>query len=519
MLDRKKRSIIIGISIIVIICIFVFSIFIFYEFFYEEKKPIINESEIFQIDDRISPLTPPAVGFEIHRIRKHGIEEVMRKRGSAWKKQPSFSFNLTINDISSENPSFTGWDTGYRGWEQFAAIDEDQGLINIELTIFDIEQKLFRTTNIEAEKIELQFNSKEGRWTGDDYVDDRDGYGHFNGENYEVWFDISLKDYDGDGIPYWTEVNILKTDPMKDDSKIDSDEDGIPNTWEWKWGYPTNVSNNHSYLDPDFDGLDNIEEYKMEKWLASPFQPEIYIEVDFMQGKIFGPDYVFWEESQQLLIEKFSLRRYERARNTSNSISVHIDDGRMGGGGEYFDNIDVYIDQASGIISEYYKYHFDDDRKGIFRYLVMVFDAGWAHPQDYKGWYDVMAVGASPNFLLKLFRGFNIEPRMRRIVQSIQVMHETGHTCNLIDYCEGIDNASKEAIDYWRNYQSCMNYHWMYRPAPHLRILWGKDYGLLLDYSDGRRNETGHPDCDDWKQLDISYFQKSSHMIEGIETL
>ena len=86
---------------------------------------------------------------------------------------------------------------------------------------------------------------------------------------------------------------------------------------------------------------------------------------------------MFWEESQQLLIEKFSQRQYKRARNTSNSITVHIDDGRIGGGGEYFDHYGEYINQASGIISEYYKYNFDDDRKGIFRYLVMVFDAGW----------------------------------------------------------------------------------------------------------------------------------------------
>ena len=504
---------------LVVICVIVFSVFIYYEFFHKEEEKIISEPAVIQIDDRISPLTPPAVGFEIQRIRKHGIEEIMRKKGNSWKKQPNFSYNLTINSMKSESLSFSGWDTWYGGWEPIGAIDEDQEFVDIEFTIFETEQRFLRKTNIEVEKIELQFNSKEGRWTGDDYFGDPDGYGHFNGENYEVWFDIRLKDYDGDSIPYWTEVNILNTDPKVDDSQLDPDEDGIPTTWEWKWKYPHNFSDNHSFLDPDYDGLDNIEEYKMEKWLASPFQPEIYIEADFMYGKTFGPDYVFWEESQQLLIEKFSQRQYKRARNTSNSITVHIDDGRIGGGGEYFDHYGEYINQASGIVSEYYKYNFDDDRKGIFRYLVMVFDAGWAHPQDYKGWYDVMGVGASPNFLLKLFRGFNIEPRMRRLVQSIQVMHETGHTCNLIEYCQGIDNASKDAIDYWKNYQSCMNYHWMYRPAPHLRILWGKDYGLMLDYSDGSRNETGHPDCDDWSQLDISYFQKSAHLIEGIEIM
>jgi len=506
-------------TVLIVVILIALGIYLYFEYFTEEEK-IKEENEIIkEIDDRISPLTPPAVNFEIQRIRKHGIEEVMRKKGTSWRKQPSFSYNLTIDGKGSEKLSFTGWDTWYRGWEQFAPIDDDQEYVDIQFTIFETEQRLLQKTVNEVEKIVLEFNSKEGRWTGDDYFEDKDGYGHFNGENYEVWFDVRLKDYDGDGIPYWTEVNKLNTNPMIDDSNLDPDMDGIPTTWEWKWGYLHNLSDNHSFLDPDFDGLDNIEEYKMEKWLASPFQPEIYIEADFMKGKTFGPDYVFWEESQQLLIEKFSQRQYPRARNTSNSITVHIDDGRMGGGGEYFNHYGEYMEQASGILSEYYKYHFDDDRKGIFRYLVMMYDAGWAHPQDNKGWYDAMGIGASPYFLLKLFRGFNIEPRMRRIVQSIQVMHETGHTCNLIDYCQGIDNASKEAIDYWRNYESCMNYHWMYRPAPNLRILWGKDYGLMLDYSDGSRNETGHPDCDDWSQLDISYFQKSAHLIEGIETM
>jgi hypothetical protein len=146
----------------------------------------------------------------------------------------------------------------------------------------------------------------------------------------------------------------------------------------------------------------------------------------------------------------------------------------------------------------------------------MAYDAGWAHPQDYKGWYDTMAVGASPSFLLKHFRGFNVEHRARRITQAIQVMHEVGHTCNLSGYCAGIDNASSEAISYWRNYESCMNYHWMYRPTLLSRIFLGKNYGSLLDYSDGSRDKPDSPDCNDWEHLDISFFQTASGMVEGI---
>ena len=72
-----------------------------------------------------------------------------------------------------------------------------------------------------------------------------------------MWFSIHQSDFDHDGIPYWTEVNILNTDPERDDSKLDPDEDGLPTSWEWKWGYNHTKYDDHLYLDPDRDGLQN----------------------------------------------------------------------------------------------------------------------------------------------------------------------------------------------------------------------------------------------------------------------
>ena len=124
----------------------------------------------------------------------------------------------------------------------------------------------------------------------------------------------------------------------------------------------------------------------------------------------------------------------------------------------------------------------------------MVYDAGWTHPQDYKGWYDVMAVGASPNFLLRIFRGINIEPRMQRLVQSIQVMHETGHSLNFRPI-PGHNTLSYYPwqLGWWlsRPYKSCMNYGYMY---------------TTVDYSDGSR-PVG--DYDDWERMDLTYFERS----------
>ncbi|UCH71504.1 MAG: hypothetical protein JSW62_03650 [Thermoplasmatales archaeon] len=513
---RKKQMIVVA-TVIVISFLILSGILIYFDIF--EKKEILIEEEYptFEIDERISPLTNLAISLEIHRIRKKGFEEIIRKPGISWKKKPSFRYTVFLHDAEFEGHTINSWDTGYVGWELTRDVDDSEKTSKIELTIYEPRKNLFKTYEKEVSNFEIVYNFKTGRWKGDDSFNDRDGYGHFNGDKYEIWFDVHQKDLDGDGIPYWTEVNVLRTDPKIDDSELDPDGDGVPTTWEWKWGYNHTSFDHHSFLDPDKDGIENSEEYMLEKWQANPYQPEIYIEVDFMNGKLFESDYMFWKESQQLLIDKFSQRKY-KALNYSNSITVHIDDGCMGGGGEVLDHVGFYIDQESGIVSEFYKYHFDDERKGTFRYMVMAYDAGWAHPQDFKGWYDVICVGSSLDFHTDWTRGRNWGPRIRRIVQAIQVMHEIGHTCNLMpEYCQGIDNTSNEAITYWKNYQSCMNYRWMYRRNLYT-VLLGKDYkGLMLDYSDGSRNEPNRPDCDDWAQLDISFFQRSSPLVEGIE--
>ena len=79
-------------TVLIVVILIALGIYLYFEYFTEEEK-IKEENEIIkEIDDRISPLTPPAVNFEIQRIRKHGIEEVMRKKGTSWRKQPSFSY-------------------------------------------------------------------------------------------------------------------------------------------------------------------------------------------------------------------------------------------------------------------------------------------------------------------------------------------------------------------------------------------------------------------------------------------
>ena len=122
--------------------------------------------------------------------------------------------------------------------------------------------------------------------------------------------------YDQDGIPYWAEVNVIKTDPRIDDSKLDPDGDGIPTSWEWKWNYDPKIWDDHVNLDPDIDGLENIEEYQMHKWFANPFSQDIYVEVDGMKKRgLLGKDHTLFEESKQIVIERFCLH----------GINIYID--------------------------------------------------------------------------------------------------------------------------------------------------------------------------------------------------
>jgi len=539
-----KQKLIVGVTLLVVACLIVTSVFVYYEY-YEEEEPIEEELPDTEIDDRISPLTTQAVFFEVNRIRKKGIIDQVMNSGSnilkilpirnvalytildgllpgrGWDKKPIFDYVIVLDGYKwRTTKEFETWDTDYINYELFRRVEEEKPTVDIGFKLIDINKKLFSIKESDADQFNITYDFRTGRWSGDDEQNDSDGYGHFNGTNYEVWFSVKQTDYDADGIPYWTEVNILGTDPTVDDSELDPDDDGIPTTWEWKWGYDPFKKDNHSILDPDDDGLQNTEEYFMEKWLANPYYPEIYIEADYMertplrpfelrieQGKLIpitrprfvrtnydGTVNIFQEEAQQLLIDRFNLH----------GISVHIDDGCMGGGGEEIPFIPSgAYDQETGFFSEYYKNNFDDDRKGIFRYLITAHSGGFAYPNDYKHYYDFMTCPSNTKFYAK-YLSFALSARAQSLGRAMQVMHELGHTCGYLgNHSAGVDNTSSRygnSPDYpWYDYVSCMNY----------------DYFALryFDYSDGTHGEY---DTDDWAEIDLGFFQRPSIDMEGL---
>lgn len=367
--------------------------------------------------------------------------------------------------------------------------------------------------------IDLVYNLKTAHWTGDDYNypymdwNDPSGYGRLNGcddnsiynkeKDCLILFDITQNDYDGDGIPYWTEVNIYKTDPKIDDTGRDDDGDGVPIEWEFKWGtiidYDYHQQNwrfnwfydpfkweDHYNLDLDNDGLNNVEEYLTSEWGSDPFRKDIFVELDQMEaGPNKEPASLLPELSKDLLRDAFD--KY--------NIFLHLDDGSMGGGEMIpFDNETPREELVT--IYENYFLHGDNNnwRKGVFHYGLVVYDATYAGyvfgtDDEYSGAYQI-----SSKRVDKIKHQLIPGQKANAISYASVYMHELGHTLD-IRMPGGHDLGSYYPWQIgwwkWRPYKSCMNYGYTY---------------ALVDYSDGSRGRNDH---DDWGTLDLLAFQLS----------
>jgi hypothetical protein len=516
---KTNNMIIAGVAIIIVAIIIIVGVFAYTDIFKEEKKVV--EKEEFILDDRVSPLENQAIILEVLRIRHRGLYDKLMTPGRSWKSKPSFYYIAELDGLEYiskdvehlgrvEEIVFTGWDTMFQENKIMRDAEEEQDTSEVTITLIErVKSGLLgrRSKDIERGKLTVTYDYKTGRWYGDDSFRDYDGYGHWVGETFELWFNIYQIDTDLDFIPYWTEVNILGTDPQRDDSDKDPDEDGIPTAWEWRWGYDPNKWDDHEKLDPDIDGIENIEEYQLEKWLADPYSQDIYIEVDYMgRGGILDPPHILWEESQQAIIEKYA----------EHNIKMYFDmgwpDTPRNGGGEVLPHYNQ-ISQDSGMILQFYKHNFPDERKGSFRYVVMGHDGPFNHPAK-SNVYDVIhnAYNLKPLTLIKNLGAYGILPtgRGNRIKVASTLMHELGHSVGISPWTfEGCDNISyaygraarKQYDETWGNYWSVMNYYHMYKTS-------------LLDYSDG---SNGAPyDQNDWMMLFVPSYQYNAELIEEI---
>ncbi len=382
------------------------------------------------------------------------------KRARSMEGEKNYEIKIFIDGMKNET-----WLKGdvmldFTAWQN---VDDSKQAVDIKFKVgFETKQ--------------ITYDLATGNWFGDDFLGDADGYGHIKLNGIEIWFDIFYNDYDKDGLTYWEEVNIYKTDPMKSDYGKDYDNDGLPIEWEDKYGFSDFVVENHS-IDYDNDGLNDYEEYYMADWLADPFAKDLFIEVDYMPG------YELYEESIQMLYDAFA----------KHNITLHIDvDEEL----PFYKEID-----GDTLRLFYWNYFLHNDKNnprfGIFHYAVIGCTNSWrksvAGFNFNGGIYPVLdsfflGVGTIKTYRLS---------RTKRILATASLfMHELGHNLGLFDSTfNGIDNQNTRfpwQTGYWkyRNYKSCMNYRYSWH---------------LVDYSDGSH---GKNDFDDWNSIDLTFFKK-----------
>jgi parallel beta-helix repeat protein len=264
----------------------------------------------------------------------------------------------------------------------------------------------------------------------------------------------------------------------------DSDHDAVPDWWEEKYGYDPLHWDDHRHLDPDKDGLSNLEECFTDPYGSNPFHQDIFLELDWMESQEAsvsnGPPSDLIDD----LIEVYQ----------NHNISLHIDCGQWGGGGE----IPACNGQFSYIkLQELYWIHFlennpENPRKGIFHYgIICNYCPDLNFP--FFGWDGMDSFAISAQWLQDVFPWFS---RGRLIVGAIS--HHLGHTLGLIaDTYGGIDNVGTSkllTVQWWqyKNYVSCMNYFYKY---------W------IFSFSDGTH---GRGDFDDWIHINLAFFKETT---------
>jgi len=477
------------------------------------------------IGDDYDPLVNTIVTVEIKKIRSLVTDTFIAPPLDKIDQlsDPDFYVKVFINEEEFVSPTWNNQKYVYDPqWSATLDVPDDVEVVNITIQLWDegliVDKRCDISDNYDAYPdsydINLSYSIKSGHWFGDDYVfhegfwgtPDPSGYGRLNGcddnsiyqdnRDCELWFDIYQNDFDGDGIPYWVEVEVFDTDPTIDNRGEDIDGDNIPIEWEYKWGhyfywkwwegtlehvwvYDPLVWDDHENIDGDKDSLNNVEEYLTAQWGSDPFRKDLFIELDQMGPSSDGIAASLLPEGAKELLQT--------AYNKHN-IVYHLDDGNMGGGEML--PFDLETRGRNELSEEYYSDYFlhgqeNSWKQGIFHYGVVVYDAG----------FNGFAVRPDMWQISSLY----IEEKCRQLffvdratVYASVYMHETGHSLDI--YNPGVDNPgtiNPWDLEYWkyRPYKSAMNYGYTY---------------VLVDYSDGSR---GMNDFDDWNSLDLTYFE------------
>jgi parallel beta-helix repeat protein len=263
----------------------------------------------------------------------------------------------------------------------------------------------------------------------------------------------------------------------------DTDGDGAPDWWEVQWGYNPYVWDDHAHLDPDGDGLNNLEECYMAPANASPFHKDVFLEFDWVRSSQTNVTNQPQQTDLSTMVAAFA----------AHNITLHVDTGALGGGEEI--PVHPFV-TFSDVVDLYWDYFLHNDlsnpRQRIFHYCL-VCDRSDGNGFAVFGWDNLNS------FIIAADQLSTNQPRYQRNFLIVAgSMHELGHTFGLIaKRFIGIDDkATLKPIykQFWESftYRSVMNYLYTYS---------------FLDYSDGSH---GPHDFNDWGNINFSFFKNTN---------
>ena len=425
---------------------------------------------------------------------------------------PNFFMKIFIDGDEFISPVWNNESYLYDCWSVSKDVDDSIELVNITIELWNKGSSEDQICDISSEKnvdskgyiVNLFYSLKTGNWHGGDYyIGDESGYGRLCGcddgsiykdeNDCELWFNIYQNDYDNDGLPYYIENFVYQTDPEVNNLGEDNDNDGVPIEWEHHWGFNPLVWEDHKNLDPDKDSLNNTEEYLTCEFGSDPFRKDIFLEMDFMENGSGGEQIKVPDETFELLKNPYNRR----------NIVFHTDVGEVEGG--ELIPFDENTDQKELLeIHKNFFLHNDSGnwRRGVFHYGIVVYyrKPSMAFSGDVSPYYgyfpgtnSFVISKTGPEFYYDSFEG----KISMSYLYAANFMHEMGHNFGIrFGKPFGCDNFLGTKLwqpAYWRfgRYKSIMNYRYVF---------------TILDYSDGTH---GIADYDDWKNIDLNYFEKN----------
>ncbi|MEP6846195.1 MAG: hypothetical protein ABI861_09335 [Panacibacter sp.] len=243
---------------------------------------------------------------------------------------------------------------------------------------------------------------------------------------------ITIKNLDG-----VASINSINYAVAANMDVLDSDDDGLPDTWE------------RNGVDVNGDGTIDID---LPALGADPMHKDLFVEVDWMAG--LAPDPGLWAAVENT----FSNAPVLNSDGTS-GIVVHLDHGQAGAGGgggtviafsnaTRYDNLSPFPSGSAQTCTNFYTLknaNFNANRLRVYRYCIFVNDNG----SQLGSSGQAEAIWGN-DFFVSLGSGWGADG-LRLDFQTGTFLHELGHTLNLF-------HGGNENVNSKDNYNSIMQY-------------------------------------------------------------